>query len=343
MSTEVSVPLEINGVFYQNVYYMPMIKGLGADRKGVYEIKDPPNTGWSRALVIWPDDEDDKFQSTLKRKKQTVKRVTVFCPYSLNAYQVRVTAREVSHQKAYPLTVNLINKLETIINKNWKMYLDFGYQRAYDVAALVLTKLGRPVPAHVPPKIKDFEYDHLNVPTRRGKPAADCLLQPVNGSSKMGQICAFFLRDGLNSIHEAMAKFDVTRSGILTHLYNIHKNHGIGYVLKGDTAVLLLPNNCSNPIMEKAELAQHNTVRKTGKPCKSSITRLPDKGKRRKVALLMVNEIPLAKVAEEVGCSLNSVKSHLHDLHTMHGFGYEFSSDKLSAKLIIPNNWTVVD
>ncbi|UFK26636.1 hypothetical protein [Roseobacter phage RDJL3] len=343
--TTVAAPLEMNGVFYQNVYYQPMTKGMGADSKGLYEIKDPPNTGWSRALVVWPED-DAEAAATSKRKKKAAKRVTVFCPYTMSAYQVRFTAREVAQQKAYPLTPELIDRLEAIIDKNWKMYSGFGFQKAYDVAALVLTRLGRSVPNYMSPKLENLEYDETNVPNRHGKPVADTLLRPVNSSSKRGQVCAFFLEDGSGSIREAMAKFDMTRSGVLTHLHGLHKDHGLGYVLQGDMATIMLPAGCTDPMLDGAQAKEHqkavatSAAQKAGKPCKPTVTALPKKGKRREVALSLVEEGSIEEVAEKVGCSVNSVRSHLHDLHTKHGFGYELSADKSRGKLITPEGWT---
>ncbi|QDP53508.1 MAG: hypothetical protein GOVbin4933_54 [Prokaryotic dsDNA virus sp.] len=339
--TTIAAPLEMNGVFYQDVYYQPTSKGIGADSKGLYEIKDPPNTGWSRALVIWPDDNEP--EPTSKRKKKAAKRVTVFCPYTMSAYQIRFSAREVAQQRAYPLTPELIDKLEAIINRNWKMYAGFGFQKAYDVAALVLTRLGKPVPNYMRPADENLEYTETSVPNRRGKPVAEKLLRPVNASSKRGQVCAFFLEDRTGSIREAMAKFDMTRSGVLTHLHGLHKDHGLGYVLQGDMATLMLPEGCESPLLEAAAAVAHQTAssaKKAGKECKPTVTALPAKGKRREVALTLVEEAALADVAEKVGCTVNSVRSHLHDLHTKHGFGYELSPDKSRGKLITPEGWT---
>jgi len=342
--TTVAAPLEMNGVFYQNVYYQQMTKSMGADSKGLYEVKDPPNTGWSRALVVWP--EDNQPETNSKRKKKAAKRVTIFCPYTLSAYQVRFTAREVAQQKAYPLTPELIDKLEAIIGRNWKMYAGLGFQKAYDVAALVLTRLGKSVPNHMSPKLENLEYDEENVPNRHGKPVAGSLLRPVNASSKRGQVCGFFMEDGAGSIREAMAKFDMSRSGVLTHLHGLHKDHGLGYVLQGDMVTLMLPQGCTDPMLDGAQAKEHqaavatSAAQKAGKPCKPTVTALPKKGKRREVALSLVEEGSIEEVAEKVGCTVNSVRSHLHDLHTKHGFGYALSSDKSRGKLIAPEGWT---
>ena len=64
-----SAEIEMNGVFYQKVYYMPVSNNAAADSRGRYEIKDPPNCGWSRALVIWPDDNEEPVAGSRRRKK----------------------------------------------------------------------------------------------------------------------------------------------------------------------------------------------------------------------------------------------------------------------------------
>lgn len=336
-------PLEINGVFYQNVYYQAMTKGLGGDSRGIYEIKDPPNAGWSRALVIWPEDDAEET-ATSKRRKKAAKRVTVLCPYTLQAYQVRFTAREVCNQKAYRLTPELIDSLEGIINRNWKGYASFSFHRAYDVAALALTRLGKPVPNYMRPRDENLEFTETQVPNRKGKPVAEKLLRPVKSSSKRGEVCAFFMKtDGVGSIREAMATFDMTRSGVLTHLHGLHKDHGLGYVLQGDMVTLMLPPGCETPLAEASKVIAYQattSAKKAGKECKPTVSALPKKGKRREVAISLVKEGSIAEVAEKVGCSINSVRSHLHDLHTKHGFGYELSADKSRGKLITPERWT---
>jgi hypothetical protein len=64
---------------------------------------------------------------------------------------------------------------------------------------------------------------------------------------------------------------------------------------------------------------------------------LPDKGKRREVALMCLGGAALADVAKKLECSEGSVRSHLTDLHQKHGFGYRLHEGK--ATLIAPKGW----
>ena len=340
-------PLSMNGVYFQNVYYMPMSKGRGADRHGIYEIKDTPTTGWSRALVLWPEDDEASDQAKLvvntKRKKRSKALITLFCPYSMTSHQISVKAREVAHQVAHPLTSALIDKLEEIINRNWKENAEHGYQKAYDVAALVLNRLGREVPNHMTPALENLEYTENKVPNRHGKPVGESLLRPVDRTSKRGLICSFFLENSPGSIREAMVTYDMTRSGVLTHLHGLHKDHGLGYVLQGDVATIMLPPKCNDPLADAHEAKKAvgaQAAKRAGKPLGSGSFELPVKGKRRAVALALLEEKTLVEAAELAECTVASVKSHLHDLHTKHGFGYELSDDKTRGKLLTPDGWT---
>ena len=322
--------IEINGISFQRAYYMPVSKGRAQDSVGRYEVTDPPSCGWSSAFIIRPDETGSKKPS---------KRLTLFCPYTMTAYQISPLAREITQIQPQELTPQLIKKLGDIIHRNWADYVKFGFQRDYDVAALVLNRLGLPVPTHISPAAEQLEYDEDNVPNRHGKPVGEKLYRPVMKSSRRGEVALFFMEEGQKSIREAMAKFDMSRSGVLTHLHGLNKDHGLGYVLTGDVATIMLPPGCTDPFIDEAQAAEVVATTKSGKPCLPEVTELPAKGKRREVALMLLTERPLAEVAEALDCSVSSVRSHLHDLHTKHGFGYELSPDKSRGKLLVPAGW----
>ena len=44
-----------------------------------------------------------------------------------------------------------------------------------------------------------------------------------------------------------MAEFSITRSNVLSQLFLLTKDNGIGYELKGDTAVVIMPPGCESP------------------------------------------------------------------------------------------------
>ena len=65
-------------------------------------------------------------------------------------------------------------------------------------------------------------------------------------SSKRGKILEFFMPNA-RSIREAMAEFGHTRSNVLSHLFMLQKDHGVGYTLVGDAATVALPPGCTDP------------------------------------------------------------------------------------------------
>lgn len=76
-----------------------------------------------------------------------------------------------------------------------------------------------------------------------GKPAADKLLKPVKLNSKRGQFLKWFL-DGNRGVDQAMEHFGMTRNSVLTYWAALNRDHGIGYLLTGNTIEVILPVGC---------------------------------------------------------------------------------------------------
>jgi biotin operon repressor len=108
---------------------------------------------------------------------------------------------------------------------------------------------------------------------------------------------------------------------------------------------IVLPPGCADPFSEPAKPGstkqEARVAEKTrGKPMQDVllITALPDKGKRREVALACLNRFtPIAEIAEKLACSEGSVRSHLNDLHLKHGLGFEILEGK--AKVLAPDGY----
>jgi hypothetical protein len=74
------------------------------------------------------------------------------------------------------------------------------------------------------------------------------------------------------------------------------------------------------------------------RPCAATVTALPEKGKRREVALACFGKkAKMADIAKQLDCSEGSVRSHLTDLHQKHGFGYTITDGV--AELSAPKGW----
>lgn len=197
-----------------------------------YEVKDPPTSGWQNALIIRGD-----------------KRSTIFCPYTLQAWTVTNDAAELRDRKDFDWSHAEFEKTVALLQSNWDQYQKLAMQKDYDTAALIFKKLGVKAPEQ---KLKGGEVD-----TRKkgGKDASQKLRKPVKLQGKRGQFLKWFLeKGGSGSIREAMAEFGMSRSNVLSYLYMLKKDHGLGYDLVGDTANIQLPEGTENPFDEEWEL-----------------------------------------------------------------------------------------
>lgn len=183
------------------------------------DITDPPTNG-QQCVFAFPGE----------------KHWMVFCPITFTSYRLVVGNLEqasfeggtVKHSNEY---------LGEWLTQTWKKFAANGYQVDYNMAARVLKELGAKIPTVVPSAKEGEEQKD-----RGGKPVEDKLLKPVKRTSKRGKVLEWFLETGeARSIREAMAEFECSRSSALSYLHNLHKDHGVGYRLIGDTALVELP------------------------------------------------------------------------------------------------------
>lgn len=190
-----------------------------------FAIKDPPVCGYHSAFVIRKD-----------------KRSIVFDPATFQSWNVPSSCHEIMNATPEPFRCGSVLRR---MNAKWASLQSNGLQADYDMAAMILRMLEAPVPDKV--ELKE-EIAARRPPKKEGpsggKEAADKLLKPVVKNGKRGKMLEFFLRDGPGqprSLREAMAEFETTRSNVLSTLYNLNKDHGIGYVLQNDAATLEVP------------------------------------------------------------------------------------------------------
>ena len=189
-------------------------------RRFNYEVKDPPCLGWQYAVVLRGE-----------------KRSTIFCPYSFDAWTVRNDCAEL--EGAIDMEDFRPDWFEGHMQSRWKEYQSLGFMKDYDTAALVLRRLGLPVPEQV---MKGGEEDTRK---RGGKPAADELKKNVVRDSKRGRFLSTLIHNDGGSIRGLMAEFSMTRSNALSYLFVLWKDHGIGYELIGDQVQVQVPGNGS--------------------------------------------------------------------------------------------------
>jgi hypothetical protein len=189
------------------------------------DIKDPPVNGWAHVFLFRGE-----------------KHSTLFCPYTLSAYQVRNDSSEMRGLKE-PRDPFRRDYMVELMHKNWEQAQRFGTQKDFDTAAMVLKQLGAEIPHRI---MTVFGEDTKQ---RGGKVVEETMKKPVKRKGKRGDFLAWWMEgDGMaRPVREAMAHFGMTRSNVLSYLFILQKEHGIGYRLQGDLATIELPKGVLNP------------------------------------------------------------------------------------------------
>src|SRR5690606_18512368 len=171
------------------------------------------------------------------------KLVTLFCPFTLEAFQVSRYSFEY-HSIKEPLRPYRSAHMARYLRKQWEDAARHSWQRDYASCAVVMRLLGLEVPMNLVP-------EGVEVKVTGGKEADDALglLKAVKRDGRRGQVLAFFLagEGGARSIHEATAEMGITRSNLLSQCYLLQKDHGIGYTVAGDVVTVKLPSGCEDP------------------------------------------------------------------------------------------------
>lgn len=289
-----------------------------------YEVSDPPCNGFSHALVILGE-----------------KRSTILCPYTLHSYQVNNYCGEIAQAKLvdYP-----VEKIGQLVTEAWEQCVKLQFQRDFQVAALALAALGLPVPKFVPVQ-RDEDAK------KGGKEIERSNLKPVNPDSRRGQVARFFSQGELQSVHEAMARLELTRSGVLSHLFCLNRDHGVGYELVRDCARLIIPEGfdlfayeapvrAEKPVKLREDGTVHEPRKRTaGKPVNPDmLVSIPEPGKRASVARLFVSGFfPIEEAMKKLDLNRSALLSHLFTINQQNGLGYELSEDAKQARLIVPD------
>lgn len=328
-------PVEFDGLQYAAVYYQGIMLGSKASKMAFSVGGDATTFGWTGAFIIQPD--------TRKKLKMGERyKCTLFNPFGMKAHQVDSDSGEVLTAKVQTLTPTRARKLIRLIQDKWRAHCRMGMAGDFDIAALVLSRMKAEIPLERPSVRIDASTGEER---QNGKDPGPSLTRALSEGTKRASVYDYFKGEG-KSMLQAMADLGLDRGVILTHLHGLHKFHSIGYSVVGDLVVTLLPEGCEDPYAEVeadplADDAPKKAPKATGKKASAETKPLPEKGKRREVALAFKSGKPvdLAKVAEQVKCSVASVKSHLHDLSTKHGLGFEYSKDRKQATIIAPKGY----
>lgn len=193
-----------------------------------YRIKDPPTAGYQRALLHYVKG-----------------RCVVLCPYTLESWNVPDDAGELSQAESLEVDAAFWTKW---LQDRWRELYARDAQRDYHVVAMFLDLLGAKAP-----NLRDVKKQRSQFSARprrkadgegkqksKGKETITAKLRAIKPTGRRADVARFFLEEA--SVPAAMAKLGMTRSGVLSHLYCINRDHGLGYeLLDGDAARLVVP------------------------------------------------------------------------------------------------------
>lgn len=228
------------GLGFASVYWVRGSTKPGLDGRH-NEVTDPPTSGWSTTYVLY-DPLDEGV-------------VTLFNPYSFKAHKVSrqsaefATLKPSKHDsvewaaqvpKDAPMYATSVHWHVQSMKAKWRDYQRGSEPRDFDVAAEVLKLLGGPE--------MDKRKEGRKAIAAAGKAVAAALAKPVKRKGRKGEVLAWFveagLRGNLNKLCEALG---IDRKNVLSQLYLLKKDHGIGYSISGDEVDVTLPEGCDDP------------------------------------------------------------------------------------------------
>lgn len=183
-----------------------------------YAVKDPPVAGCTHVFILGDG-----------------KKLTLFHPFTLLAYTVPDDCEEILMAKEQEY---LPDEMANIILTKWDTYKKLEMHRDYTAAAAVLLELGYEPPEE---KIMAKKEDGDKEKRRGGKPLETERFKPVKAKGRRGQVVQYFLDGQQKSIHTAQAQLQSSRSALLSHLFCIWRDHGLGYEVDRDSVVMLFP------------------------------------------------------------------------------------------------------
>jgi hypothetical protein len=211
-------PIIEEGLEWRRIFWVNGSTPKGSSYRNT--VSNPPCNGWQSAFVILGE-----------------KRSVVFCPYTFESFPMPNDAAELIGSLPNDVTTKTRIWLKDILKRKWQENQTLGLMKDYDTAALVFRRFGMEPPQQL---VKGGEED---VREKGGKQPAKELLKPVRRKGKRGDFLQYFLDNfGSRSVREAMADLEMTRSNVLSYLFIIQKDHGIGYRIIGDTVDIVLPD-----------------------------------------------------------------------------------------------------
>ena len=236
-TTKMPEPKElVPGLRKSKVYWTYGSPPKGAPRS---DVDDPPSSGWSTVLLV----------------EEQGPKLLLFCPYSFQSYRVGRDSYEASSMQQCSLNTDLgadngQRYFREMLPRKWAEIARHGQGRPdWALAERVLSMLGV-----APPTAEQIERAVAYAPPAKaktsaaakpaGKPAGT--FKPVKRTGRKGEILAAILA-GKTSANVLTTEFEITRSNLLSQLFLLRKDHGIGYTAQGDVIALQMPEGVEDP------------------------------------------------------------------------------------------------
>jgi hypothetical protein len=183
-------------------------------------IQSPPCSGYGLAVVLYG-----------------AKTSIVFSPVTLESWVVPNSGCcEMDTAKWFSDLVDIdFSDVAKVVKNTWLRLVKHQLPGDFDLAASILRRLGHEPPCETPAAVAVG----LGKISKGGKDP-ETETKPIKRGLKRAQVAEFFMNTA--SIKEAANILGVTRSGVMSHLRDIHKCNGFGYEVIGDAARLLIPD-----------------------------------------------------------------------------------------------------
>lgn len=222
---------------WRRVYWQP---GQPKGTRFTAEVSDAPCSGHQAAL-FWRDG----------------KRFRIFCPYSMKSFSVSDQSQE--YAGSAPCETFDREYVTQLIQRKWANHEKLGIPADFDTASEALQRLGGIAPQRKPETRPEDTEKRAG-----GKYPAPKLLKPIVDGSKKAEVFKFF-REGGRSVNEGCKHFSregaiMSRSNLLSQLFCLHRDHGIGYSLNGDRVALQVPGEV-DPIQQPQPKKEKKNVK----------------------------------------------------------------------------------
>jgi hypothetical protein len=245
-------PLDVlaPGLFKSRIYWT---YGSAPRDMAASDVDDPPTSGWSTVMIM--DDPDPK-------------KWQLFCPYSFRGYRVRKDSYEAlsfagtggsdGHSAASNFRDVGQKYFRESLPQKWAEHVRFATTNAdwktaekvfklLDIKPPTEEEINRKGRAVMRPTSAPSATSASKKPA--GKPATPAAaFKPVKREGRKGEVLKAIL-DGTSSADALTSQFEITRSNLLSQLFLLRKNHGIGYSVSGDQIALEMPEGIADPFV----------------------------------------------------------------------------------------------